>query len=164
MKLTGKIKKWFNPNTKEYWDNLYLSEIKNGKVRQDKSVLRLVPLLVNKKTILDFGCGTGGNVKLLSQQVSGKKFYLLDHSTKVLEFVRNQYLKESDDQGNSFHYITDLKKISGTKFDVIISTQVLEHITDYSDVLNSLWEYDQYPFRVFGVGTYFSQNTFKKKR
>ena len=140
MKLTRKIKNWFNPNTKEYWDNLYLSEIENGKVRQDKSVLRLVPLLENKKTILDFGCGTGGNVKLLSQQVSGKKIYLLDHSTKVLEFVRNQYLKESDDQGNSFHYITDLKKISGTKFDAIISTQVLEHITNYSDVLNSLWE------------------------
>jgi len=33
-----------------------------------------------------------------------------------------------------------LKKISGTKFDAIISTQVLEHITNYSDVLNSLWE------------------------
>ncbi|MCK4699895.1 MAG: methyltransferase domain-containing protein [Bacteroidales bacterium] len=92
MKLTGKIKKRFSPNTKEYWDNLYLSEIENGKVRQDKFVLRLVPLLENKKTILDFGCGTGGNVKLLSQQVSGKNFYLLDHSTKVLEFVKNQYL------------------------------------------------------------------------
>ena len=140
MKLTRKIKNWFNPNTKEYWDNLYLSEIENGKVRQDKSVLRLVPLLENKKTILDFGCGTGGNVKLLSQQVSGKNFYLLDHSTKILEFVKNQYLKENDDQGNSFHYITDLKKIPGTKFDAIISTQVLEHITNYSDVLNSLWE------------------------
>ncbi len=140
MKLTGKIKKWFNPNTKEYWDNLYLSEIENGKIRQDKSVLRLVPLLKNKKTILDFGCGTGGNVKLLSQQLSGKNFYLLDHSTKVLEFAKKKYLRENDDQGNSFFYITDLKKISGTKIDAIISIQVLEHITDYSSILNNCWE------------------------
>jgi len=140
MALIEKMKKWFNPNTKEYWDNLYLSEIENGKVRQDKSVLRLVPLLENKETILDFGCGTGGNVKLLSQQLSGKKFYLLDHSTKVLEFAKKKYIGENNDQGNSFHYITDLKKIPGTKFDAIFSIQVLEHITDYSSILNSFWE------------------------
>ncbi len=140
MKLTGKIKKWFNPNTKEYWDNLYLSETEIGKIRQDKSVLRLVPLLENKKNILDFGCGTGGNVKLLSQQLSGKNFYLLDHSTKVLEFAENIYLKKKDDNGNCFHYFTDLSEINRTKFDAIISIQVLEHITDYSVVLNSFWE------------------------
>lgn len=129
-----------NINTKEYWNNLYLSEIKNGKIREDKSVLKLLPLMENKKTILDFGCGPGGNVKLLSRHLFGKNFYLLDISDAVLEFAKYTYFKKEDYKENNFKFFNDLSEINKTRFDIIISIQVLEHITDYSSVLDNLWK------------------------
>ncbi|NOZ25943.1 MAG: class I SAM-dependent methyltransferase [Nitrospirae bacterium] len=140
MRILERLKKFRNRNTKEYWDSVYGSEIESGRIRRNSSILKLVPLLADRKDILDFGCGTCGDVKLLSQHLHGLNFHLLDHSHKAIEFARKQYLHDKDDNGNSFFYYTSLTEVAGMEFDAIISIQVLEHIDDYTSVLDSLWK------------------------
>ena len=116
LKLVKSIKKLFNPCTKEYWDKIYASKISQGNIRQDKSLLKIIPLLKDKKNILDFGSGLGGNIKLLADKLRNKKFFLIDHSIKAIEFARKSYLGDKDIHGNSFYYFTSIDSLSGKTF------------------------------------------------
>jgi len=49
LKLVKSIKKLFNPCTKEYWDKVYAAKISQGNIRQDKNLLKIIPLLEDKK-------------------------------------------------------------------------------------------------------------------
>lgn len=140
MNLRKRLKRLLNLNTKEYWDDLYKSEIDNGDIRQAHSILNLIPLLSDRKELLDFGCGTCGNVKLLSQHMHGLNFHLLDHSLSAIRFARESYLKDKDGNGNSFFYYTSMDQVSDKKFDAIISIQVLEHIDNYTAIIENLWK------------------------
>ena len=142
MAFMKRIQNYLHPNTRDYWDNIYSSEIKAGKIREDRTVLRLIPLLSKKRNILDFGCGVGGNVKLLSQNLRDKNLHLLDYSTIAIDFARNEYLRHQDDRGNRFYYHTELEELSSgdTRFDAVISIEVMEHLEDYSRVLGILWD------------------------
>jgi len=139
LKLVKSIKKLFNPCIKEYWDKIYASKISRGDIRQDKSLLKIIPFLEDKKNILDFGSGLGGNIKLLADKLRNKKFFLIDHSIKAIEFARKSYLGDKDMSGNSFYYFTDINSLSGETLDAILLIEVLEHIKDYQEVLDSLW-------------------------
>lgn len=134
-----KFKNIINPNTKDYWDNLYSSEISKGKIRQDSSVLKLLPILKDKKNILDFGSGPGGNIKLLSEHFHNTNFTLLDHSMQIIDYAKNQYLLSKDDNQNTFHYFTDLSQIQSQNFDAILSIEVFEHLKNYKVILETLW-------------------------
>jgi len=138
LKLVKSIKKLFNPGTKEYWDRVYASKILQGIIRQDKSLLKIIPLLKDKKNILDFGSGLGGNIKLLADELKDKNFFLIDHSIKAIEFAR-KYLGDKDINGNSFYYFTDINSLSGKTLDAILSIEVLEHIKEYQEILDNLW-------------------------
>ncbi len=127
-----------NPNTLDYWDSLYAKEIAEGKIRQDDSLEKIVPILSAKNSILDFGSGPGGNVKVLASILSGKTFYLIDLSHKALQYAKNEFLGVKDDNGNEFYYYTDSSKLP-CKVDAIVSLQVFEHLTDYKSTFESLW-------------------------
>jgi len=139
LKLVKSIRELFNPCTKEYWDKLYASKISQGNISQDKSLLKIIHLLEDKKNILDFGSGLGGNIKLLADNLRDKKFFLMDHSVKAIEFARKGYLGDKDIHGNSFYYFTDINSLSGKTFEAILSIEVLEHIRDYQEILDNLW-------------------------
>jgi len=139
MELVKSIKKLFNPYTKEYWDKVYASKIYQGNIKQDKSLLKITPLLKDKKNILDFGSGLGGNIKLLADKLRNKNFFLVDHSIKAIEFARKSYLGNKDIQGNFFYYFTNINSLSGKTLDAILSIEVLEHIKEYQEVLDNLW-------------------------
>lgn len=139
MNLIKQLKRLLNLNTKEYWNDLYKSEIDKGEIRQARSILNLTPLLSDRKEILDFGCGTCGNVKLLSEQMHGLNFHLLDHSISAIRFARDSYLKDKDGNDNSFFYYTSMAQVSDKKFDAIMSIQVLEHLDNYTAIIESLW-------------------------
>ena len=140
MNLLRRITNYLNPNTSEYWDNIYLSEIGNSRVRQDQTILKLLPILYERKNIFDFGCGVGGNVKLLSEYLHNKNFYLLDHSVKAIEFAKNIYLKTQDDKGNYYYYYTKFEELpDNVRVDAILSIEVLEHIGKYSEIVDELW-------------------------
>jgi len=139
MKLLKSIKKLSNPCTEEYWDKVYASEISQGIIKQDKGLLKIIPLLKDKKNILDFGSGLGGNIKLLADKLRDKKFFLIDHSIKAIEFARKSYLGNKDIQGNFFYYFANINSLPGKTLDAILSIEVLEHIKEYQEVLDNLW-------------------------
>ena len=130
-----------NLNTTEYWDDIYSNEISQGKIRKDGFMLKILPLLQDKRSILDFGSGPGGNVKLLSEYLHLKKFSLLDHSKIAIEFARKEYLEESDSRGNTFRYFASIAEVKEAKekYEAIISIEVLEHIKEYHTLLDDLW-------------------------
>ena len=134
------LKKILNPNTKDYWDKLYNQELENVKIRQDESVLKLIDILDIKERIMDFGSGPGGNTKLLSEKLTNKKFFLVDHSKTALDFAKKSYLGETDENKNQFYYYQNISDLNDQKVDAIITLQVLEHISNYKEIIDQLWD------------------------
>jgi 2-polyprenyl-3-methyl-5-hydroxy-6-metoxy-1,4-benzoquinol methylase len=74
---------------------------------------------INKKIILDYGCGVGINLDMLSK--FGKVFYY-DTSRLAINYVKKNYSNK-----NFFININKLYKYK-KKFDLIVATDVIEHI------------------------------------
>ena len=129
-----------NPNTKELWEDIYNEHIDQKKLRSDGDKLqRFLPLIEKAESVLDFGGGLGGNFKYISEHVAKTRFILVDHSEVSLEFVKKKLLGEKDERGNSFEYHTSLEKIPKNSIDMVMSIQVLEHITEYRKYMDQLW-------------------------
>jgi SAM-dependent methyltransferase len=73
----------------------------------------------NKQIILDYGCGVGINLDMLSK--FGKVFYY-DKSKLAINYINKKYSKK-----NKFININKLHKFK-KKFDLIVATDVIEHI------------------------------------
>ena len=129
-----------NPNTKQFWENIYETHIEKKKIRSDGDrLLKFLALFEKAESILDFGGGLGGNMKFISEQVKNTRFVLVDHSEVSLNFVKNELLGENDGRGNSFQYHTSLKKIPDNSVQMVTTIQVLEHITEYKKFMDQLW-------------------------
>jgi 2-polyprenyl-3-methyl-5-hydroxy-6-metoxy-1,4-benzoquinol methylase len=129
----------FDRNSADYWDRLYRKELEEGKLRSDpEQIVRILKWIDGAKTVLDFGSGPGGNVKLLSEQMQGVQFTLVDHSRAALDYARVQVLGEHDEHGNTFLYAESLDKCPGD-YQAVMSFQVLEHLRRVDEVLPALW-------------------------
>ena len=130
-----------NPNTKQFWEKIYSEHIDQKKIRSDGEQLqKFMPLFNQAESVLDFGGGLGGNLKYLSEQLTNTRFILVDHSETSLKFAKSQLLGETDKQGNRFEYYTTLETIPDNSIQMVISIQVLEHITEYKMFMDQLWE------------------------
>lgn len=136
----SKIAKLLNPNTKQFWENIYNDHIDQKKIRSDGDrLLKFIPIFEKAESVLDFGGGLGGNMKYLSEKLKNTRFILVDHSEVSLKFAKNELLGEKDEQGNSFEYYTSLEKIPDSSIQMVMSIQVLEHITEYKEYMDQLW-------------------------
>lgn len=136
----SKLSKRLNPNTKQFWEKIYSEHIGQKKIRSDgEHLLKFMPIFDKAESVLDFGGGLGGNLKYLSEQQKNTRFILIDHSEISLEFAKTQLLGEKDEQGNRFEYYTELEKIPDNSIQMVISIQVLEHITEYKAYMDQLW-------------------------
>lgn len=135
-----KLMKKKNPNTKQLWDSIYSKHIDQKKIRYDKHLLKFLPLFQKAASILDFGGGLGHNLNYLSKNLENKRFFLVDYSEVSLEFARKELLGEKDERGNSFSFHTSLDIIPANSIDIVMSIEVLEHITEYKVYLDQLWE------------------------
>ena len=136
----SKTSKRRNPNTKQFWENIYSEHIDQKKIRSDGDHLfKFIPIFEKAESVLDFGGGLGGNLKYLSEKVKNTRFILVDHSEVSLEFAKKELLGEKDEQGNSFEYHTNLEKIPDNSIQMVMSIQVLEHITEYKMYMDQLW-------------------------
>ncbi|MEA3460579.1 MAG: class I SAM-dependent methyltransferase, partial [Bacteroidota bacterium] len=136
----NKISKGRNPNTKQFWEDIYKEHIDQKKIRSDGDrLLKLIPLFEKAKSVLDFGGGLGGNMKYLSEKLENTRFILVDHSEVSLEFARKELLGEQDARGNSFEFLTNLDVVPDNSIQMLISIQVLEHITEYKMYMDQLW-------------------------
>ena len=137
--MTNPLIRFFTKNTAEYWDKAYRAELATGKIRADKNLSKTLFLFHKAKSILDFGAGAGGNVKFLASQFSDRSFCLVDHSTTSLAYARDKLLGDSDSKGNRFEFHTSLDSLKTRSFDLVMSIEVIEHVKNYKDTLDSLW-------------------------
>jgi len=136
----SRIKSFLNPNTKQYWEKKYSEFIEEKQFRSDgKHLLKFIHLFQRAGSILDFGSGLGGNVQYLSSQLQNTRFVLSDQSETSLNFARDKLLGNVDDKGNTFEYNLDLTEIPDRSIELVMSIEVLEHITEYKDILDQLW-------------------------
>jgi len=80
------------------------------------------------KSVLDFGCGSGGFLKKLKNEKISDRLYALE--------INQKYAKELSNEFNSF---TGIKQIPDDSLDVITMFHVLEHLADPVKVLNELY-------------------------
>ena len=98
----------YNQNRNHWWfegRKLILSRILNKYISK-------------KKIILDYGCGVGINLDMLSK--FGKVFYY-DKSKLAINYVKKKFSNK-----NYFININELLKYK-KKFDLIVATDVIEH-------------------------------------
>lgn len=130
-----------NPNTKEFWENRYEDLIEIDKIPADGLNLnKFTGLFEQAETIVDFGAGLGGNVKHIASLVKNTRITLVDHSETSLKFAREKLLGSSDDKGNSFDYQLSMDSFADESLDMILSFQVFEHLSDYKEIMDLLWE------------------------
>lgn len=130
-----------NPNTEKYWDLKYAEKSANSVFRSDGEKLnRFMPVFDTAHSILDFGGGLGGNLKYLASLLKDKKFMLVEHSEFALKYAKDEYLGRKDERGNTFEYHMDLSQLAPGSTDLVMSIEVLEHITDYGAVLSCMWD------------------------
>ena len=139
MIFSQKIKSWFDYSSASYWDKIYQRELAEGRLRRDHELPeQVLRLLEGRDSILDFGSGPGGNVRLLSEQTLNVQFTLLDHSKAALDYARANVLGERDERGNTFRYAESLLECPGD-YQAVMSFQVLEHLHGVDEILPALW-------------------------
>jgi 2-polyprenyl-3-methyl-5-hydroxy-6-metoxy-1,4-benzoquinol methylase len=135
-----RLKAFLNPNTKQYWEKKYGKFIEEKQIRSDGNhLLKFMHFFQKAESILDFGSGLGGNVQYLSGQLKKTRFILIDQSETSLDFARSKLLGEADDKGNTFEYLLNLNEVPDHSIELVMSIEVLEHITEYRDMLDRLW-------------------------
>jgi len=107
-----------NINTQEYWDREWSTRDERTYPYYPK-----IAELVGGKRVLDFGCGRGTLMRLLPNS------YGIDISEKAIEIVK--------ERGMNGHVGTEPKGI----WDVIVSTEVLEHLDDDAGMLKKFFKH-----------------------
>ncbi|MFA4981964.1 MAG: class I SAM-dependent methyltransferase [Candidatus Omnitrophota bacterium] len=83
---------------------------------------------VKNKVVADIGCGAGYGCQILKEEGFAARAYGADMSKPSIEFAQARYgnIAEFSIQG-----ITNLKEYLNHSFDVVICSEVLEHIKEY---------------------------------
>jgi SAM-dependent methyltransferase len=126
-----------NINTKEYWDQRFSTgdwERRGGRWQTESFALGQVPYLEIERdfegTILDFGCGLGDAMPIYRQHFPKAKLVGVDISANAVELCRKNH-------GTIAAFLQgDYKSIPTA--DVIIVSNVLEHLSDDIDAAKSL--------------------------
>jgi 2-polyprenyl-3-methyl-5-hydroxy-6-metoxy-1,4-benzoquinol methylase len=120
--------KWYDP-FKKIW-NVIISR------KSEKDLEKFLKNNLNEtKTILELGCGTALNVqKIFSLNIKFKKYTGMDFTPEMLEIARKKFPKTPNVE---FHQ-KDITNLTGIKekYDIIISTWVMSHLKNQSEVVN----------------------------
>ncbi|GEM_PF-1308371 len=102
------------------------SDIKNFK--NHSKFYSFAAQFVKGKSVVDIGCGSGYGCQIL-KRAGAKSVYGTDASSSAIQFAKNHFGKYAH---FSIQSITDMRKYSSHTFDITISSEVLEHIKEYS--------------------------------
>lgn len=97
-----------------------------------KTMTKLIkPLRI--ETILDVGCGEGFSLQKLSELNMAEKLEGIDYSEEAIRVGKNLFPHLSLKQGNIYHL-----PYKNNSFDLVISTEVLEHLDKPLQGLNEI--------------------------
>lgn len=118
----------FNKDTiKSFYDNryngVYMQDHKGLDIYRVKSLLNEIPNTV--KMILDYGCGQGRWIKILSRAFPDGKISGTDVSSRAIELAVEKY-----PQYKFFPFDGETTPFADDSFDLIFSYHVLEHVCD----------------------------------
>jgi len=127
-----------------YWDNIYgsltgdcikrISNISHDffiHVSQD-----LYKEIATARSVLEFGCGTGDFCKRMANYTFA---YItgVDISNIAIECAKERF----EDSRIKFHAVNILEEPMDGKYDLVFSSNTLEHFKDWKSVLDKLFEY-----------------------
>jgi ubiquinone/menaquinone biosynthesis C-methylase UbiE len=122
-------------NDKQFYEQDALREIPEGTRRIEELRYRMLSSKVPKesKKVLEIGCGNGELIRMLAEE--GHECVALDLSKNRLAKIMNmaKKLDVAQIQGDATNI--PLQKLS---IDVIMCSEVLEHIKDYEKVLKQM--------------------------
>lgn len=119
-----------------YWDNNESHSL-HPSVRMRNQFIIDTLIKLNKKTnfwsLLDAWCGDGHLIQLISGHFQGKRLSWLDYSQAVVDRNNNNFPKVQFIHG-------DLGQSNNIKeqFDVVVCSEVIEHIEDRKQVIENL--------------------------
>lgn len=133
-------------NSKEYWESRFGTgdwEIKNGRsqtIRYAKANSRHMLKVLGdfRGTLLDFGCGLGDSVLVYKELFPRVILFGMDISTEAIKKANNKYGEYC-----TFYPGTDLDV---KNVDVIICSNVMEHINNDKEIVKSLLTKCKYLF------------------
>jgi cyclopropane fatty-acyl-phospholipid synthase-like methyltransferase len=133
------IKEKRNINTQEYWDRTWNQRRELEARKADKYLPNFLEYCEKSKSILDFSCGLGANVYGISRLTRSKRFILVDISSYSLNFAKENLQSEKEEHGHTYEFHQDINEVEDNGVDMIISIEVLEHITEHKETLDTLW-------------------------
>ena len=112
---------------KKFYDNryqgIYMETHKGPESYRVKNVLSEIPDTV--EAVLDYGCGQGGWIEILSNRFLNAKICGIDISDKAIELATKKF-----PQYNFFSFNGETAPFADNSFDLIFSYHVLEHVYD----------------------------------
>lgn len=127
-------------NNKEFYTKIWLKdwydmERYNPTARHlERIIVRLISS-IDIKSILDVGCGMGVNIKRIRRHYKDVKIVGADLSKAILKMAENYVGK---DRNISYHTLDLGKEKLDRKFDLVLCSQVLEHIKDDSTAMKHI--------------------------
>ena len=108
---------WADPKNKKTWESPDLMNFYKKLV----ALLVLNKFDLNRKKILDAGCGTGSLLIFVNEKFKPKSNFGYEFSKKAIEIAKNRF-------PNATYEYKNLNEPNNAKFDFIFCTEVLEHI------------------------------------
>lgn len=109
----------------------YISDVRVDFYKQITKYFNENKIDLNNKEVLDIGCGTGHLLMYLSDHYKMKKVYGMDFSKAALEIAKKN-LPEGEFR------VHDIYNDHDKKYDVVMCTEVLEHLADPEVALSNL--------------------------
>ena len=126
-----------NPNTRNYWEQRFSTgdwESKGGRGQTESFARGQIPYLKIGAnfdgTLLDFGCGFGDAMPVYKEQYPKAKLIGMDISHSAIEMCRTKY-------GSIASFIHG-DYASVPEVDIVIASNVFEHLTDDRQIAKSL--------------------------
>lgn len=138
-----------NINSVNYWDFRFSSNDweKNFGREQSRFFSRLAlenfpdwlktQIIINQLTVCDWGCATGDGTDVLASLFTGQQVYGVDFSAEAITKAKSNY---PDLTFKTENWLTD-EKFFKSVYDVVFSSNTLEHFSDIHAVLDKLFQH-----------------------